>query len=243
MKKDPEVIQLLQDYFYKQQLLYGDSLVLNHELQFSGTQPLPAAKDKIKQTSGTKKLKKTGPIYDFYYQIKDCQKCALGATRTHFVFGAGNPKADLMFVGEAPGRDEDLQGVPFVGRAGQLLTLMLQAINLDRNDVFIANVLKCRPPNNRDPLSEEVEKCEPYLLQQIDIIKPKLIVTLGRFAASSLLRTKVALGTLRQETHKYNEVPLIVTYHPAALLRNPSLKRNAWEDLKRIRAVLTGSNP
>jgi DNA polymerase len=143
-----------------------------------------------------------------------------------------------MFVGEAPGRDEDLKGIPFVGRAGQLLTLMLQAIDLNREDVFIANVLKCRPPNNRDPQPDEIEKCEPYLLKQIELISPKLIVTLGRFASASLLRTKSALGSLREQLHDYNQVPLIVTYHPAALLRNPQLKRQAWEDLKKISEYL-----
>jgi len=147
-----------------------------------------------------------------------------------------------MFVGEAPGRDEDLQGIPFVGRAGQLLTLMLQAINLRREEVFIANVLKCRPPNNRDPEAEEIEQCEPYLLKQIELISPKLIVTLGRFASASLLRTKEALGKLREDVHDYNHVPLIVTYHPAALLRNPQLKGQAWEDLKKISSLLKNSN-
>lgn len=179
-----------------------------------------------------------GPLAAFYQEIHTCTKCALGHARTNFVFGTGNPDADLMFVGEAPGRDEDLQGKPFVGRAGQLLTLMLQAIDLRREDVFIANVLKCRPPNNRDPLPEEIEKCEPYLLKQIDLIKPKLIVALGRFASASLLRTKVALATLRESVHDYNGVPLIVTYHPAALLRNPQMKAEAWVDLKKISAYL-----
>jgi DNA polymerase len=148
-----------------------------------------------------------------------------------------------MLIGEAPGRDEDLQGIPFVGRAGQLLTLMLSAIDLKREDVFIANVLKCRPPNNRDPLPEEIDKCEPYLLKQIDLIAPRLIVAMGRFAAASLLRSRAALGTLRGELHTYNEVPLIVTYHPAALLRNPQLKKETWEDLKKISAYLKNIAP
>jgi uracil-DNA glycosylase family 4 len=143
-----------------------------------------------------------------------------------------------MFVGEAPGRDEDLQGKPFVGRAGQLLNLMLHAIGLKREDVFIANVLKCRPPSNRDPLPAEVQKCEPYLLKQIDMISPKLIVALGRIASASLLNTKASLGDLRNQIHTYNQVPLVVTYHPAALLRNPQLKRQAWEDLKKILTYL-----
>ncbi len=163
-----------------------------------------------------------------------CTPLDLKALAVGFVFGEGSAQADLMLIGEAPGRDEDLKGIPFVGRAGQLLTLMLQSINLKRDEVFIANVLKCRPPNNRDPQPDEIEKCEPYLLKQIEMISPKLIVTLGRFASASLLRTKSALGTLREEIHNYNQVPLLVTYHPAALLRNPQLKKRAWEDLKKI---------
>jgi uracil-DNA glycosylase family 4 len=174
------------------------------------------------------------PLLAFHREIKECLLCPLGKTRTHFVFGVGNPGARLMFIGEAPGRDEDIQGIPFVGRAGQLLTLMIQAIGMKREDVYIANVLKCRPPNNRDPLPAEIDKCEPYLLKQIELIAPKLIVALGRFASASLLKTNAALGSLREKIHSYNNVPLIVTYHPAALLRNPSLKKQTWEDLKKI---------
>jgi uracil-DNA glycosylase len=237
---EPEYYEALKNFFTKQQILFGNTRVLNQSLvdkvEHKDEKPVKRAVGQIKASAAKKK--KTGPLYDFYYQIKDCKNCPLGSTRTHFVFGAGNPKADLMFIGEAPGRDEDLQGVPFVGRAGQLLTLMLQSIQLDRKDVFIANVLKCRPPNNRDPLAEEIEKCEPYLIKQIELINPKLIVTLGRFAASTLLRSKAALGVLREEMHYYNNVPLVVTYHPAALLRNPQLKRNSWEDLKKIRSFL-----
>jgi len=198
---------------------------------------LPEIELKEDKTEATEDLpldENTGPLNSFYHEIKGCMKCALGATRTNFVFGEGSADADLMLIGEAPGKDEDLTGIPFVGRAGQLLTLMLQSINLKREEIFIANVLKCRPPNNRDPQPDEIEKCEPYLLKQIEMISPKLIVTLGRFASASLLRTKSALGTLREDIHKYNQVPLIVTYHPAALLRNPQLKRQAWEDLKKI---------
>jgi DNA polymerase len=228
-----DLLDKLSDYFKGQKDLYGSDLLLNQKL--SNKMP-----DKQKQVvnsvpSKNREIKQNlGQLESFFHEIKECMKCPLGATRTNFVFGVGNPKADLMFVGEAPGRDEDLKGIPFVGRAGQLLTLMLQAIELKRDDVFIANVLKCRPPNNRDPQADEIEKCEPYLLKQIEMISPKLIVTLGRFASASLLRTKSALGTLREQIHDYNQVPLIVTYHPAALLRNPQLKKQAWEDLKKI---------
>ena len=238
MSDKPDIYEELKNYFSKQQLLYGDTRILNQSLVNKIEKTDEKKTAAVLTPEQPQKRKKTGPLYDFYYETKDCQKCALGSSRTRYVFGAGNSQADLMFVGEAPGRDEDLQGIPFVGRAGQLLTLMLKSIQLDRNDVFIANVLKCRPPNNRDPLQEEIDKCETYLIKQIEIIQPKLIVTLGRFAAATLLRTKAALGVMREEIHHYKEVPLVVTYHPAALLRNPQLKKNSWEDLKKIRSFL-----
>ena len=238
MNDEHEFYRELENYFIKQQTLYGDERVINHALVDKIEPNSEQQVRVVKEEKQLSKSKKTGPLYDFYYQIKNCKKCELGETRTHFVFGAGSPQADLMFIGEAPGRDEDLQGKPFIGRAGQLLTLMLKSIQLERKDVFIANVLKCRPPNNRDPLQEEIDKCEPYLIKQIELINPRLIVTLGRFASSSLLRTNAALGSLRDEIHHYNNVPLVVTYHPAALLRNPQLKKSAWEDLKKIRAFL-----
>ena len=160
--------------------------------------------------------------------------CSLGKTRTHFVFGVGNENADLMFVGEAPGRDEDLQGIPFVGRAGQLLTKLLANINLKRSDVYIANILKCRPPNNRDPLPEEVEKCLPYLHRQIELIRPRLLVALGRVAAQNLLKTETSLSNLRKRLWQYQNIPLIVTYHPAYILRYPNMLNAAIEDMKFI---------
>jgi len=232
-----DILDSLSDFFKAQRDLYGSEVLLNHKLvdQIPEVQS-PVVNTKIPQEDA--KLENLSQLDSYYHKIKGCMKCALGATRTHFVFGVGSGEADLMLIGEAPGRDEDLKGIPFVGRAGQLLTLMLQSINLKREEVFIANVLKCRPPNNRDPQPDEIEKCEPYLLKQIEMISPKLIVTLGRFASASLLRTKSALGTLREDIHNYNNVPLIVTYHPAALLRNPQLKRQAWEDLKKISAHL-----
>lgn len=174
-------------------------------------------------------------LNEFNEAIMHCQKCALGATRTNFVFGIGNPDADLMFVGEAPGEKEDLEGVPFVGRAGKLLDDILKAIELKREDVYIANVLKCRPPNNRDPNKEEIELCEPYLLKQIELIKPKLLVALGRISATTLLRTKDSLTAMRGKVFDYHGTDMVVTYHPAALLRNPNWKRPAWEDFKTIR--------
>ncbi len=172
---------------------------------------------------------------DFYHQIKNCTKCHLGYTRTNFVFGVGNPQAKLMLIGEAPGREEDLQGEPFVGAAGKLLDAMLAAINFKREDVFIANILKCRPPENRDPRPEEIETCKPYLLRQIQLIQPKIILALGRISAQVLLETKSPLGQLRGKFHDFNGIKLLVTYHPAALLRYQQYKRPAWEDLKLLR--------
>jgi DNA polymerase len=172
---------------------------------------------------------------------EDCSRCKLHRLgRTQIVFGVGNPSADLMFVGEAPGADEDIQGEPFVGRAGQLLTKIIEAIGMKREDVYIANVLKCRPPNNRNPEPDEVEQCEPFLMRQIDIIKPKVIVALGKHAAHSLLKTNDPITRLRGREYKFRNAILMPTYHPAYLLRTPSAKRDVWEDMKRVRAILNG---
>lgn len=173
--------------------------------------------------------------------LGECTRCKLhGLGRRQIVFGVGNPAADLMFVGEAPGADEDVQGEPFVGRAGQLLTKIIEAIELRREDVYIANVIKCRPPGNRNPEPDEVEQCEPFLFRQIDTIKPKVIVALGKFAAQSLLRTTDPITRLRGREYKCRDAILIPTYHPAYLLRTPSAKRDVWEDMKRVRAILKG---
>lgn len=171
-----------------------------------------------------------------YNAICNCQNCALGQTRNKFVYGVGNINADVMFIGEAPGADEDRLGEPFVGRAGQLLDKILAAIQFSRQTVYIANILKCRPPNNRDPLPEEMEQCFPYLSEQIKLIKPKLICALGRIAAQALLRTSTPLGKLRNQWHEFEGVPMMVTYHPAALLRFPGYKRDTWEDVKKLKA-------
>jgi DNA polymerase len=171
----------------------------------------------------------------------NCSRCKLHTLgRTQVVFGVGNPNADLMFVGEAPGADEDVQGEPFVGRAGQLLTKIIEAIDLRRDDVYIANVIKCRPPGNRNPEPDEVEQCEPFLFRQIDTVKPKVIVALGKFAAQCLLRTNDPITRIRGREFKYRDAVLIPTYHPAYLLRTPSAKREVWEDMKRVRAILRG---
>jgi DNA polymerase len=169
----------------------------------------------------------------------DCSRCKLHTLgRRQVVFGVGNPKAALMFVGEAPGADEDIQGEPFVGRAGQLLTKIIEAIGLRRDDVYIANVIKCRPPGNRNPEPDEVEQCEPFLFRQIDLIKPTVIVALGKFAAQSLLRTTEPITRIRGREYQYRDAILMPTYHPAYLLRNPASKREVWEDMKRVKAIL-----
>jgi uracil-DNA glycosylase family 4 len=177
-------------------------------------------------------------------RIKDCQDCPLGKTRIHFVFGMGNPDAKVLFIGEAPGADEDEQGLPFVGRAGQLLTKIIESTKTwKREDVFIANVLKCRPPGNRPPLPEEVEHCLPYLKQQIAILKPVLIMALGASAAQSLLNTKVAVGKLRNQWFEMEGIPLRVTYHPAALFRFEGYKKDVWQDMKDLTAKYQEINP
>ncbi|HKB12665.1 MAG TPA: uracil-DNA glycosylase, partial [Vicinamibacterales bacterium] len=175
--------------------------------------------------------------------IGDCTRCKLhGLGRRQIVFGVGNPEADLMFVGEAPGGDEDIQGEPFVGRAGQLLTKIMEAIDLKRDDVYIANVIKCRPPGNRNPEPDEVEQCEPFLFRQIEIVKPKVIVALGKFAAQTLLRTLDPISRLRGRVYDYRGAKLIPTFHPAYLLRNPASKREVWEDMKVVRSLLKSAD-
>ncbi len=211
-------------YFKQTAELFGNELYLNKS-----------------KKSNIPIIKKNGKseLDIFNKEICDCDKCALGATRNQFVFGVGDPQANLLLVGEAPGAQEDKLGEPFVGRAGKLLDKMLNAINRGRSkDVYICNVLKCRPPNNRDPLSTEVEQCEPYLLKQIEIIQPKLIVALGRVAGMTLLKIEQPLKEMRGKLHDYFGTPLIVTYHPAALLRNSNFKTAAWEDLKWTKSIL-----
>ena len=176
-------------------------------------------------------------LKDLDAQINTCLKCPLGQTRTNFVFGVGNPQASLMLIGEAPGADEDAQGEPFVGRAGQLLNKILAAIHFQRGDVYICNILKCRPPGNRTPVPEEVEQCMPYLKKQIDLIKPKLIVCLGLTAIQNLLGVRDSLGNLRGKVLRFEGIPVMVTYHPAALLRNPNWKAPAWEDVQAARKL------
>ncbi len=188
------------------------------------------------------------PTLDILYShIHTCMNCSLGATRLRFVFGVGNPNAKLLVIGEAPGEEEDKQGEPFVGRAGQLLTKMLEAINFTREEIYIANILKCRPPKNRRPTSEEVTECEPYLWKQIELLQPVLILALGLTAAETLFKQKVTMKDIRGNIQYYKKIPTIITYHPAALLRNPEWKKPAWEDIqlvmKTYNSLIETTNP
>jgi DNA polymerase len=184
-------------------------------------------------------IMRTRTLEELRLEIGDCRRCKLAPHRTHLVFGVGNPRARLVFVGEAPGRDEDLQGEPFVGRAGQLLTeIITKGMRLRREDVYIANVIKCRPPENRNPEPDEVASCEPFLLRQLELIGPEVVVALGKFAVQTLLRTKAPITQLRGRWHDYHGIKLMPTFHPAYLLRNPADKRLVWEDIQKVMRAL-----
>ncbi len=232
-------IPMLEDLITNEQIVPDEK-----QIQISAVQP----SDKIISESNTGKentetpeqinddWKSCSSLAELNEMIKDCRKCrVLADKRKNLVFGSGNPNADIAVVGEAPGADEDEKGFPFVGRAGKLLTDILAAINFSRDEVYICNILKCRPPENRNPLPDEIFNCEPYLNKQLEIIKPKLILALGTFAAQTLLGTKEPLGKLRGRFHTYKNIKTMVTYHPAALLRNPNWKRPTWEDVKLFR--------
>jgi len=246
--------EYIKRYFEQQRELFGDCFwSARQELAAPAggeAEPEPAETETLQRTPGSAagiavvreqeiqfQAAEDATLDAFFQRIRECQECGLGRLRTNLVFGVGNPDADLMFIGEAPGHDEDLKGEPFVGRAGQLLDRILAAIDLDRKQVYIGNILKCRPPQNRDPLPAEIACCEPYLVRQIELIKPLLIVALGRVAGQTLLRTPAPLRELRGKVHNYHGTDLVVTYHPAALLRNQNLKRPAWEDMQEIRRM------
>ncbi len=222
------LLEELKRYLRSQQELYGD------EIYVRPTQPIaqPAAATQSKREV----------LLKFYYEVKDCQKCGLARHRTRLVFGSGNPNSSILLIGEAPGFHEDQQGKPFVGSAGQLLDRILAAIKLSRQDIFITNVVKCRPPDNRDPLPEECEACSYILTRQLEIIEPKFILLLGRIAAGSLLKTNDSLANLRGKVHSLGDAQVVVTYHPAALLRNPALKRGTWEDVQLFQKLFKGIN-
>jgi len=201
-----------------EKMMAGDEIMLD--------MPEKVCNDSIDSNNGNETLETLAPV------VASCTKCGLSETRTNTVFGEGDINADLMFIGEAPGADEDKTGRPFVGRAGKLLTKMIEAMGIKREDVFIANILKCRPPSNRNPEKIEMEQCTPYLDKQIEMIQPKVICTLGSFATRYILNTEERISLLRGKISSYKDVPVIPTFHPSYLLRNQSAKKEAWEDLK-----------
>ncbi len=187
--------------------------------------------------SSEEDLQRYKTLAELYEATKTCKKCRLGETRKNYVFGDGNERAKVVLVGEAPGADEDEQGLPFVGRSGQLLNNILAAIKFERREVYICNIVKSRPPNNRNPEPDEVSACLPYLYRQLEIIRPKIILALGKVAANALLENNLTMQALRGKVHKWRNIDLIVTYHPAALLRNPNWKRLCWEDVQLLRRI------
>ena len=195
----------------------------------------------VEETAEPRNRETAQPLEDLsalQQRAHDCTQCRLSGTRTNVVFGVGNPNADLMFIGEAPGRDEDIQGEPFVGRAGQLLTDIIKAMKLTRDQVYIANVIKCRPPENRNPEPDELDACRPYIRRQVELIQPKVIVTLGRFALQSLTEKGYGISSVRGTWLDYNGVKVMPTYHPAYLLRNPAAKKDVWADMKKVMGEL-----
>lgn len=227
-----EIIQSL----INQKEIFGDDLFENNILKSRRTEIIKDA-DMSGDSLFQEDWEKTESLEELDKLICNCQKCLLGATRNKFVFGTGNPNADAMCIGEGPGADEDAQGLPFVGRAGRLLTDILKAINLEREEVYIANVVKCRPPGNRTPLPVEMDTCLPYLKKQIELIKPKLILCLGLTAAQAILKKRDSLTNMRGKIFDFENVKVMVTYHPAALLRNPNWKRGCWEDVQQFRKL------
>ncbi|MBW2647540.1 MAG: uracil-DNA glycosylase [Deltaproteobacteria bacterium] len=183
---------------------------------------------------------KVETLKDIRKDLGDCKRCKLSKGRKNIVFGQGNPRARLVFVGEGPGHEEDVQGEPFVGAAGQLLTKIIQAIDLTREDVYICNIVKCRPPRNRNPEQDEIDACLPFLVRQLKAIQPRVICALGAIAAQTLLNTNDPITKLRGGTHEYEGITLIPTYHPAYLLRNPAKKRDVWEDMKKVKKIVIG---
>lgn len=245
-----ELLEQTKHLLRQEQLLYGNTFYREPKNNLSIQQPAESseslsqkAKTKTPEAAGTdqEQWPSARDLSTLNAMIRECQKCPLGKTRTKFVFGVGNPNADILVIGEAPGADEDKQGEPFVGRAGQLLNKILEAVQFKREEVYIANILKCRPPDNRKPLPSEVEQCEPYLWKQIELIQPKFILCLGVTAAQTILRSKESMSQLRQSTHLYRGIPVLVTYHPAALLRNPEWKRPTWEDVQKLRKMFDES--
>jgi DNA polymerase len=217
-------LALLREFGYTHLDLQGSAVAQSRGLAAAAEQPSDRETEQ--------------PFDELRKVAHDCTKCRLAGTRTNVVFGVGNPNADLMFIGEAPGRDEDLKGEPFVGRAGQLLTDIVKAMKLTRDDVYIANVIKCRPPENRNPEPDELDACRPFIRRQVELIQPKVIVTLGRFALQSLTEKAYGITSVRGQWLEYNGVKVMPTYHPAYLLRNPAAKKEVWADMKKVMAEL-----
>lgn len=212
-------------------------------LQEMGLEDLPRPRARNPQLISDQPDQPASALHSIREEIGDCRRCKLHSSRTQIVFGAGNPLATLVFVGEAPGQDEDRQGLPFVGKAGQLLTRMIAAMGFTREEVYIANIVKCRPPNNRNPEPDEIAACEPFLKKQLGVVQPQIICALGNFAAQTLLRTQAKISQLRGRFHDYLGIRVMPTFHPAYLLRNPQDKRLVWEDLQKIMAELRKTRP
>lgn len=244
-RTDQSIKEQAREFARQQVSLFGDVIVTRQSERQGSPQERQETPENIEGTTAlTERLVSitdpwvSAPSLDSLNEmICTCQKCPLGQSRTKFVFGVGNMNADIVVIGEAPGADEDRTGEPFIGLAGQLLTKILAAIQLQRSDVFICNILKCRPPGNRTPERFEVEQCEPYLLKQLELIQPKFILALGLTAANTLLNRKARMGELRGTIHDYHGIKVIVTYHPAALLRNQQWKRPTWEDVQMLRRM------
>jgi len=223
---------LFEDLSYRQELgfLKGIPCPVSFEVT-----PLKIKTDFPAEISSSDHFSKHKLLEELRREMGNCARCKLHVQRKNIVFGTGNPDARLVFVGEGPGRDEDIQGEPFVGKAGQLLTRIIEAIGLTREEVYIANIVKCRPPENRNPQPDEIKACEPFLLRQLDIIKPEIICALGSFAAQTLLMSSEKITKLRGRFHNFKGIKLMPTYHPAFLLRNPEMKKDVWEDMKLVR--------
>ncbi len=236
------ILEALKD----QKEIFGDLLYEPEvKIKFEDQGEIKSDKWRVAEKTEVKKdnnlfmedFQKAKTVNELNEMINSCLKCSLGKTRKSFVFGDGNTNADVMLIGEAPGADEDEQGIPFVGKAGKKLNEILNAIKFEREEVYIANIVKCRPPNNRNPLPEEMETCIPYLYKQIELVKPKAILCLGLVASHALLQNKATLTSLRGNVYEFNNIKVMATYHPAALLRNPNWKRGCWEDVQKFRKL------
>lgn len=225
----------LERYLVQQQEILGSVLFIDPQKQRTETTLVTESEQIIMSINPTWQTADSLPI--LHDHIHTCMECRLGSSRNSFVFGSGNPNADILIIGEAPGADEDAQGLPFVGAAGKLLTKILEAINLSRDEVYIANIIKCRPPENRRPEKDEIAQCEPYLQKQIELIKPAFILALGLTAVNTLFKKNHQMQDIRGKVMNYHGVSLLATYHPAALLRNPNWKKPAWEDVQLLRTM------